>query len=316
MKYIILVSLFLIYVSATLFSQNGISLEYDCDSDCIDLSINGGESPYDVVWNLELGQLGQTFQVSGLTGDSSEDSGREDLCKVRNGGVYTAIVTDAFCGVAEATITIDKCECLDIKIEDFKNVSDCTFSSGEPGVPGGASSSCDGSISVSVEANQNYQITWAGPDGFTASSAEISGLCPGFYRATVTARGCEKILAHNICCCRANSENQDEIGSVPYSLCDPEDGNTQAISLDGSMADSPNSRIVLSVSGGGSIRYEWTGPNGFTSESMNISNLEPGEYSVRAFDGCSEASMGFRIVDCNTANLSVTVFGDDTCDNY
>lgn len=129
-------------------AQNGITLDYNCASDCIDLSINGGESPYDVVWNLELGQLGQTFQVSSLTGDPEEDNNREDLCAIHNGGTYTAIVTDAFCGVAEATLTVDKCECLDIKLESFENVSECSSSSGEPGTPGGASSACDGSITI------------------------------------------------------------------------------------------------------------------------------------------------------------------------
>lgn len=265
---------------------------------------------------LELGQLGQTFQVSSLTGDPEEDNNREDLCAILNGGTYTAIVTDAFCGVAEATLTVDKCECLDIKLESFENVSECSSSSGEPGTPGGASSACDGSITISVETEESYQISWVGPDGFTANSEEISGLCPGFYRAAVKIKGCEKIFAHNICCCNGSVDDSGEIGSFPYPLCDSEDGTTQPISLEGSIADSPNSRIILSVSGGGTIRYEWTGPDGYTSESMNISNLEPGSYSVRAFDGCSEDRMRFRIVDCNIVGLTVAVFGDDTCDNY
>ena len=316
MKYLTYVAFFLTYACLNLTAQNGITLEYDCDSDCIDLSINGGESPYDVVWNLELGQLGQTFQVSSLTGDPEEDNNREDLCAIRNGGTYTAIVTDAFCGVAEATLTVDKCECLDIKLESFENVSECSSSSGEPGTPGGASSACDGSITISVETEESYHISWVGPDGFTANSEEISGLCPGFYRATVKIKGCEKIFAHNICCCNGSVDDSGEIGSFPYPLCDSEDGTTQPISLEGSIADSPNSRIILSVSGGGTIRYKWTGPDGYTSESMNISNLEPGSYSVRAFDGCSEDRMRFRIVNCSESDLSLSILGKDNCSGY
>jgi gliding motility-associated-like protein len=47
-----------------------------------------------------------------------------------------------------------------------------------------------------------------------------------------------------------------------------------------------NGAISITASGGyGSLSYSWTGPNGFTSSSQNITALEPGIYSILVTDG-------------------------------
>jgi len=47
----------------------------------------------------------------------------------------------------------------------------------------------------------------------------------------------------------------------------------------------PNGAIDIDVSGGtGSYSYAWTGPNGFTATTQDISGLLGGDYSVEVFD--------------------------------
>ena len=60
MKYITRIALFVLISTTSISAQNGISLEYDCSTDCIDLSINGGEGPYDVLWTCEFGIFSNT----------------------------------------------------------------------------------------------------------------------------------------------------------------------------------------------------------------------------------------------------------------
>ncbi|MBL0100874.1 MAG: hypothetical protein IPP49_13255 [Saprospiraceae bacterium] len=50
-----------------------------------------------------------------------------------------------------------------------------------------------------------------------------------------------------------------------------------------------NGSISLLVQGGkGQIILNWTGPNGFTSTSPNITNLGNGTYTVSITDGCED----------------------------
>ncbi len=54
-----------------------------------------------------------------------------------------------------------------------------------------------------------------------------------------------------------------------------------------------NGAITLGVSGGESpFEFEWTGPDGFSSDSQNLSNLAPGTYSVLVTDreGCTQTT--------------------------
>jgi hypothetical protein len=50
---------------------------------------------------------------------------------------------------------------------------------------------CNGSIDLTASGTAPYTYSWAGPGGFTATTEDLAGLCPGIYTVSVTdANGC------------------------------------------------------------------------------------------------------------------------------
>ncbi|WP_339924584.1 PKD domain-containing protein [uncultured Cyclobacterium sp.] len=141
----------------------------------------------------------------------------------------------------------------------------------------GFNSSCFGAdnawIKVTTSGGSgNYHYEWSGPDNFIGNKPSIENLKPGDYQLTITDQnGCEvttdviniiepdPLLANSI----VSSNNGYEIS------CNGAD--------DGS--------IELNPSGGtGNYTLSWTGPNGFTSDALTVSNLAPGNYEVTIID--------------------------------
>src|SRR5690606_13831223 len=83
----------------------------------------------------------------------------------------------------------------DIHIVDVTNPSFCYGNSPE--------SNCTGSIEIEVIGNNGpYTYSWSGPNGFTSTSEDITELCPGVYRISVTNEsGCTASKTVDICCC-------------------------------------------------------------------------------------------------------------------
>jgi hypothetical protein len=53
------------------------------------------------------------------------------------------------------------------------------------------SPNCNGSIDLTASGTAPYTYSWAGPGGFTATTEDLAGLCPGTYTVSVTdANGC------------------------------------------------------------------------------------------------------------------------------
>ncbi len=68
-----------------------------------------------------------------------------------------------------------------------------------------------------------------------------------------------------------------------------------------------NGNIDLAVSGGQSpLEYQWVGPNGFTSSSQDLINLEAGTYVVLVTDrdGCT-ASLATTLADISSLNIAL-----------
>ena len=141
----------------------------------------------------------------------------------------------------------------------------------------------DGSIDVTVSGVSGVPIySWTGPNGFTASTEDISGLEPGQYDLIVTDQdGC-------------TSAETFIVGLNSYTTSE----NITDISCNG-FADGS---IDLTVSGGlPPFTFLWS--NGSTSE--DITNLSAGSYSVTITDasGCGSTINGL-IVDEPTSLLN------------
>ncbi|MFN0212988.1 MAG: T9SS type A sorting domain-containing protein [Saprospiraceae bacterium] len=270
-------------------SVNNASMP-DCSDGAINITVAGGFAPY-------------TFQWIG-SGNFSSTS--EDIVGL-SPGTYSVTVSDDLCGTATATFQVND-NSNSIYIAGKTNIFDC----------GSWGTSGDGSIDLVVP-NGFFSYTWSGPNGFTASTQDISELTePGDYHVTVTnSSGCTVVLSENICCCSIDPDDPNWeppsswkctiFNSVPPMLVSGE--VTSPITH-----TSANGSVNLTVSGGTGTRFfTWTGPIGFMAHTEDISGLNPGYYCVTVSDGCYEETKCFVLVVCSESTLAVSGTVTNTC---
>lgn len=225
---------------------------------------SNGTAPYSFLWIGPGGFFSTSQNISGL-----------------QAGTYTLQLTDAngCSGFFEAIVTQPA------QIQVTRVITNATCF-GSP----------DGAINITAGGGTPpYTYSWSGPDGFTATTEDISGVVGGAYTVTVTdANGCQRIRVFTI--------NQPaEIifdGNVTNATC--------AGDNDGAIALSP-------VSGAGPFTFAWTGPGGFSATTQNISNLLAGSYTVTATNGpgCNN-QFTFEVEESVVIVLSATI-GNVTC---
>jgi hypothetical protein len=246
----------------------------------INLSLKGGFKPYEFQWS---------------NGATTEDI--ENLAA----GNYSVVVTDALCGKATLNFTVAKdASKTSIKLKDKHNVVSCENTKG-------VAQYKDGFIEVAVEGNSSdYTFTWkndADPAQSFPNSPKITDIGVGGYTVTVKKNGssCEEKLNFYLCCCfKKMVEPKDPKGpndpKVPDEYSEKNgcqfDGDEIKITLVATPPSSGNNdgAITADVSGGSfsGVLFNWTGPNGFTSNNKNISGLRPGTYCLTIKDGCSQ----------------------------
>jgi len=139
-----------------------------------------------------------------------------------------------------------------------------TFVSTNPTCNGTANGTINTSISGGTPP---YTYRWTGPSGFEATTKDISALFPGSYRLTVTDDlGCAQIM-------------------LVQELSEPDVITASTTQVDVNCFAANNGSVDLSSLGGTAPHlFAWTGPNGFTASTEDISNLTPGAYSVTITD--------------------------------
>ena len=158
-----------------------------------------------------------------------------------------------------------------------------------------------GTIDLTVTGgNPDYNYVWTGPNGFSATSADVTDLEAGTYVVEVTdALGC--------------------FYSEAFEVAQPEQLLVELTAGDVLCADSEDGAILTTVTGGvGPYAFTWTGPNGFTDSAQNPADLAPGCYQVTVTDanGCAAAAevcIGAPAVLELTATLNpILCAGDST----
>lgn len=203
-------------------------------------NVSGGCLPYSYNWSN--GQTGQT--ATGLTAET-----------------YSVIVTDAN-GIPEiAYVTLT--EPTELIIDD---VTISQFAGGNNVSCNGAT---DGSIELEITGGsscQGYFVTWVGPNGFSSSTQDISGLVAGVYTVNIVdLNGCSV--------------------SASYTLVQPAVLAPTCSATDALCSGDANGSVAVSMTGGTApYGYAWT--NGGTSASL--SGLTAGTYGVTITDanGC------------------------------
>lgn len=209
-------------------------------------NVSGGCLPYTYAWSN-----GQTTQTATGLG----------------AGTYTVTVTDANGSTESASITLTEPETLEI---DSYEISEYV---------GGAGVSCngaaDGEVDIFVEGGaicEPYDISWTGPNGFTSSSQNLTGLEAGSYTVTITdINGCSI--------------------SATYTISEPAALDPTCTSEDALCNGDANGAIEVSVTGG-TAPYSYSWSNGSTDASQT--GLAAGTYAVTITDanGCT--------VSCNS----------------
>lgn len=204
---------------------------------------------------------GGTPPYTYLWSNSSTDS----LITNLSPGAYGVTVTDQQGCIDSQNVIIDTFLCSGIVISTYTDIS-CF------GV-------CNGLADVEVVGgNEPYSYQWSNGDT-TRTSAN---LCPGIYYVTVTEAGgnCPTIDSFNIIEPPALEVVVDNV--IHY--------NNLLAGI-----------ISITVSGGTPpyISYNWTGPNGYTSDMEDISGLLPGFYTSTILDsrGCFITTDSIEIRD-------------------
>ncbi|MBX2972690.1 MAG: gliding motility-associated C-terminal domain-containing protein [Flavobacteriales bacterium] len=242
----------------------------------IGLDIAGGSQPWTIAW-------------SGPDGFAASTAGITDL----GAGTYTATITDANgCSISEQVILAQP---------------DVLSAIGVQGGFNGSSVSCagaaDGSIDLTVSGGAGGNtFIWSGPDGFGATTEDVSGLEPGDYHVVVTdANGCT-----------VDASFQLQAPSVMSTTLTVQDFNGSGVSC----AGAADGGITLGIDGGTApYTTAWSGPSGFIASGEVLSGLAAGSYTASITDanGCT-ATANATLATPATLNLGldVSAFGGGT----
>ncbi|MCH2197811.1 MAG: T9SS type A sorting domain-containing protein [Flavobacteriales bacterium] len=151
----------------------------------------------------------------------------------------------------------------EVELLAFVNDNPCPVDKGEDG---------SGSIlPYFVGYGSNYVALWSGPGGFTSSEPFVTGLDAGEYSVTIIT-------------------DCGDIFEETWTISNP-DALSIALSIDA--PDCPlsfNGSALPTVNGGtGGYTYEWFGPDDYTFEGAEPTNLGEGEYELVVTDdnGCT-----------------------------
>jgi ELWxxDGT repeat protein len=202
-------------------------------------------------------------------------------------GTYTIIVKDANGCTGFETKAISQPVAISVTLQSLQNI--CF---------GGPL----GSISIIVTGGTpGYTYNWAGPNGYTSTSKNISSLAAGTYTLTVTdTKACTKQFSATV------------LAFAQITVTE------QIINVGCRGGD--NGAIALTVTGGTNTGFSlsWNGPGGFSSTAQNITGLKKGTYNVSVTDNTSGcvAARTYTITEPNSSvSISASAADVTSCGN-
>jgi gliding motility-associated-like protein len=239
-----------IRITSTVSDFNGFAVSCSGNDGAIDISTTGGAGALNYYWIASNASTYTTEDISGL-----------------DSGTYTLNISDGNNCTHSAVFTLDQAPFAQVSVQ----MSDYN------GVAVSCSGAADGSLSTTLSnINGSASVSWNGPNGFSASTASISGLEAGQYQLTVT---------DNSNCAIDSLFELSEAQPITTALSAPATGGYH-IPCTG---DSTGSIYLIASGGTGPMTTIWSGPNGFSSTATSLSNLEAGIYMVSSTDvnGCT-----------------------------
>jgi SprB repeat len=127
----------------------------------------------------------------------------------------------------------------------------------------------DGSINTDLSGGfAPYTFQWQGPDGFTSTAEDLTGLLPGKYKLHATDGLCGEL---NLI---VGVTYDNEAGITVVSKKNPTSCSKDEVTCDGALD------ISIAFSNP-PFTIDWSGPDGYTSNDEDIADLCPGEYTVK-----------------------------------
>ncbi len=257
-------------VTATASVYNGVNIScFGGNDGAINVSAAGGTAPYTYAW----------------TGPGAFASASQNIANLA-AGTYSLTVTDANGCTFQLTQTLIQ-PAVALSASVAVTNANC-------------SSSSTGSVDLSVNGGTGgYTFMWSGPNSFSASTEDISGLAAGNYMVVITdTNGCTVSASATI--------TQPALIAIAPTVSIYNGGFN--ISCNGAMDGS----ISVTVSGGsGTFTYAWSGPSNYTSTNANISGLAAGTYVLVVTDasGCTAtATVTLTQPPAITATLTAQVY--------
>ncbi|HRI60967.1 MAG TPA: gliding motility-associated C-terminal domain-containing protein, partial [Saprospiraceae bacterium] len=201
------------------------------------------------------------------------------------GGLYTPTITDA----GNCTMTLPAIQVLEPPAVVY-------------GTPVVVHNICandgEGSINIQVSGGNDgpFQVQWTG----NLSGQSISNLAGGQYIPTITdGNQCTAVLP-------------------AITVNEPTPIDTGAVIIIQPIGSNNDGAISPDLSGGtGTLTFSWTGPNGFTANTEDITNLAAGTYNLSVTDGNNCVfTASFLVGDALSATVSTSAScGNDGCMN-
>jgi len=235
-------------------------------------------APFNGSINITVGGSVGPFTFS-WTGPGGFTASTEDITSVAD-GLYTVVVTDVPSGCSiSSNISVG-----DITV--LPTLTSIVVDNDRCNAP------FNGAILISVLPAGSYSFNWVGPGGFTSTAEDISALASGVYQVDVVnnTTGCATLQSFTV-------GNNAPVITV----------TADAISNNSSCTVPFDGAILITASPAGTYTFAWTGPNGFTSSSEDLTALEHGDYMVTATNttlGCAVSAV-FTVGD-NTPTISIT----------
>ena len=219
---------------------------------CLTTSATGGVQPYTYSWS----------------GPGSPHLATASICNL-GAGTYNVFITDLF-GCSNPNLEQQFVITQPAVLSATASVATQILCNNQP----------TGAINLAVTGGSApYTFTWTGPNGYTSSLQNITGLLAGTYNVTVNDT--------NNCSATTNITLIQPPPITPVANIPNPNGFN--IACNGGLTGS----ISLTISGGsGGFHYTWAGPGGAFADSPTISGLGAGAYTVHITDvnNCSTPS--------------------------
>lgn len=204
-------------------------------------------------------------------------------------GSYAVTVTDAGnCNVVQSGIVVSNAA--------------STLAVGTPTVKNVTCVGNNGSITIApTGGTPPLKFVWTGPNGFTAATQSIANLAAGAYSVAISD-------ANN---CSVNSGIINITAAIAPTVALQTAKNLTC-------NNAGNGAITTTISGGTApIAYSWTGPNGFTAATKDVSGLIAGAYTLNVNDasGCTTAPLLVTITQPDALAAGTQTAKNLTCNN-